>query len=199
MASQEPLNPETAVTVGRITTAHGIRGEVKVEPLTDFPRRFQPGSTLWLDGVPHDVERGRPQGRNVILKLRGVETRTQAEALAGKALLAPEAAQIEDEGVYYLHDVVGLRVEDAAGQTLGRLAEVLSTGSNDVYVVRGERGELLLPALDDVIREVDVTGGRILVDVPEGIEFAKPAPPRKRRPSGREKQEAGGHGGSATS
>jgi 16S rRNA processing protein RimM len=199
MTSQDQLNPETAVTVGRITTAHGIRGEVKVEPLSDFPQRFQPGSTLWLDGAPHDVERGRPQGRSVIVKLSGVDTRTQAEALAGKALLAPEAARIEDEGVYYLHDVIGLRVEDTAGEALGRLAEVLSTGSNDVYVVRGDRGELLLPALDDVIREVDVPGGRILVDIPEGIEFAKPAPPRKRRPSGREKQEAGGKGDSATS
>jgi 16S rRNA processing protein RimM len=199
MASQEPLNPETAVTIGRITAAHGIRGEVKVEPLTDFPRRFQPGSILWLDGAPHDVERGRPQGRSVILKLSGVDSRTQAEALAGKDLLAAEATPIEGEGIYYLHDIVGLRVEDAAGQTLGRLAEVLSTGSNDVYVVRGDRGELLLPALDDVVREVDVARGRIVVDVPEGIEFAKPAPPRKKRPSGREKQEAGGQGGSATS
>jgi 16S rRNA processing protein RimM len=198
MTSQDQLNPDTAVTIGRITAAHGIRGEVKVEPLTDFPQRFQPGSRLWLDGAPHDVERGRPQGRNVILKLRGVDSRTQAEALAGKALLAPEAAPIEDEGVYYLHDVIGLRVEDTAGQTLGRLAEVLSTGSNDVYVVRGDRGELLLPALDDVIRQVDLPGGRILVDVPDGIEFAKPAPPRKRRPSGREKQEAGGKGGGAS-
>ena len=95
--------------------------------------------------------------------------------------------------------MIGLRVEDTAGQTLGRLAEVLSTGSNDVYVVRGERGEVLLPALDDVIRQVDLPGGRILVDVPDGIEFAKPAPPRKRRPSGREKQEAGGKGDSASS
>ena len=186
------LNPQTAVTVGRITAAHGIRGELKVQPLTDFPQRFQPGSRLWLDGAPHDVERGRPQGRNVILKLRGVDTRTQAEALAGKELLAPEATQIEAEGVYYLHDVIGLRVEDAAGETLGELAEVLSTGSNDVYVVRGERGEMLLPALDDVVRRVDVAGGRIIVDVPNGIEFARPAPPRSRRPSGREKQEAGG-------
>jgi 16S rRNA processing protein RimM len=180
MASQEPLNPQTAVTVGRITAAHGVRGEVKVEPLTDFPERFQAGSTLWLDGAPVEVERGRPQGRNVILKLRGIDDRTRAKALPGKALLVPEPSRIDEEGVFYLHDVLGLRVEDAAGEALGELVEVISTGSNDVYVVRGERGELLLPALDDVVRQVDVGGGRLVVEVPEGIEFA-----RARGPGGR--------------
>ncbi len=178
------INHETAVTIGRITTAHGIRGEIKVEPLTDFPERFQPGSRLWLDGTPYEVKRGRWQRRTVILKLRGIDSRTQAEALAGKALTAPEATPIEDQDVYYLHDVIGLRVEDTAGETLGKLAEVLSTGSNDVYVVRGERGELLLPALDDVIHEVDIAGGRIVVAVPDGLDFARPAQARGPRRKG---------------
>jgi 16S rRNA processing protein RimM len=184
MTPEDALDPKTAVAVGRITSAHGIRGEVNVESLTDFPQRFQPGSRLWIDGSPYNVERGRPQGRSVILKLSEVADRNQAEALTGKTLLAPEASQIEDEDVYYLHDIVGLHVETRDGETLGDLAEVLSTGSNDVYVVRGDRGELLLPALDDVILEVDVKAGRILVDIPEGIEFTKPAAPRTRRPKG---------------
>jgi 16S rRNA processing protein RimM len=176
------LNPKTAVTVGRITTAHGIRGEVKVEPLSDFPERFERGSRLWLDGAPRDVERGRWQGRNVILKVTGVDDRTQAEALVGKELLAPEAMQIEDEDVYYLHDIIGLRVEDGSGEKLGQLADVFSTGANDVYVVRGEQGELLLPALDDVVLDVDPKAGRIVVEVPDGIEFAKPGAPKNKRP-----------------
>jgi len=184
LTSDSDLNLATAVTVGRITAAHGIRGEIKVEPLSDFPARFQPGSRLWLDGVPYEVERGRWQKRSVILKLRGVDSRTQAEALPGKELLAAEVTPIEDEDVYYLHDVIGLRVEDTKGELLGKLTEVLSTGSNDVYVVRGDHGELLLPALDDVIREVDVPGGRIVVDIPDGIEFARPGPPSGRRDKG---------------
>jgi 16S rRNA processing protein RimM len=182
LTTDPELNPTTAVTVGRITTAHGIRGEVKVEPLTDFPERFERGSRLWLDGVPHDVERGRWQGRNVILKLTGVDGRTQAEALAGKELLAPEAMQIEDEDVYYLHDIIGLSVEDSSGEKLGQLIDVFSTGANDVYVVRGEQGELLLPALDDVVLDVDPKAGRIVVEVPDGIEFAKPGAPKNKRP-----------------
>jgi 16S rRNA processing protein RimM len=190
MTPTPELNPETAVTVGRISAAHGVRGEVKVQPLTDFPERFQRGSLLWMDGAPQKVVLGRPQGRNIILKLEGVNTRTDAEALIGKELMATEATLIEEEDVYYLHDVIGLLVEDEKGETLGQLAEVLSTGSNDVFVVRGERGELLLPAMDDVVREVDIAGGRVVVEVPDGIEFAKaPQPrPRGRRPPQRKER-----------
>jgi 16S rRNA processing protein RimM len=161
------------VTVGRIVAAHGIRGELKVESLTDFPERFETGSRLWLNGEQWVVERGRISGRSVILKLRGLDTRSEAEALRGGELTVPEPAKLEDEGVYYLHDIIGLPVYDTTGETLGKLFDVLSTGSTDVYVVRGDRGELLLPALDDVVTEVDVAGGRIVVDVPEGIEFQK--------------------------
>jgi 16S rRNA processing protein RimM len=168
-----------AVTVGRIVAAHGVKGEVKVEPLSDFPERFQAGSRLWIEGAPHTVERGRTQRRILVIKLRDVDTRSQAEALQGKELVAAEASRLEGEGLYYLHDILGARVEDQAGEALGSVVEVLSTGSNDVYVVRGERGELLLPALDDVILRVDVASKRIVADVPEGIEFA-PAQRRRR-------------------
>jgi 16S rRNA processing protein RimM len=156
-----------------------VRGELKVEPLTDFPQRFEGGSELWLDGTAYAVERGRWQRRQVILKLRGIETRDQAEALQGKTLLAPAALELEDEGVYYLHDILGAAVLDEAGETLGEVAEVLATGSNDVYVVRGPKGELLLPALDDVVLAVDVKARRITVAVPQGLEFSAPAKPRR--------------------
>jgi len=183
MTTPDPeLDPATAVTVGRITAPHGIRGEVKVEPLTDFPQRFEAGSRLWLDGVPYTVERGRWQQRNVILKLRGIDTRNQAEALPGKELLAPQAMPIEAEGVYYLHDILGARVQEASGAALGELADVFSTGANDVYVVRGPRGEILLPALDDVVLEVDLQARRITVAIPDGLEFTTAAPPKRRRP-----------------
>ena len=183
MTTPDPeLDPATAVTVGRITAPHGIRGEVKVEPLTDFPQRFEAGSRLWLDGTPYTVERGRWQQRNVILKLRGIDTRNQAEALPGKELLAPQAMPIEAEGVYYLHDILGARVQETSGAALGELADVFSTGANDVYVVRGPRGEILLPALDDVVLEVDLQARRITVAIPDGLEFTTAAPPKRRRP-----------------
>jgi 16S rRNA processing protein RimM len=176
------LLPESAVTVGRISAPFGIRGELKVLPLTDFPARFRPGQRLWLQGEPRRIERSRWDKNDVVLKLEGIDTRTQAEGLRGEVLMLPEAATLES-GRYYLHDIIGLRVEDAAGETLGKVADVLSTGANDVYVVRGDRGELLLPAIDDVVKEVDLTGGRLVVEILEGLEFHKAASPGARRRS----------------
>ena len=169
MSEQSPESQP--VTVGRILGPHGIRGELKVQSLTDFPERFDAGSRLWLNGEERVVQRGRWAGRSVILKLRGLETRNEAEALRNAELTVPEPVQLDDEGVYYLHDIIGLPVFDVAGGNLGKLEEVLSTGATDVYLVRGDLGELLLPALDDVITDVDLAGRRIVVSVPEGIEF----------------------------
>jgi 16S rRNA processing protein RimM len=162
------------VTVGRILAPHGIRGELKVQPLTDFPERFEAGSRLWLKGQEWVVQRGRWVNRGgVILKLRGLETRNEAEEMRNAELTVLEATELQGEGVYYLHDIVGMPVFDVAGEALGKLEEVFNTGSTDVYVIRGERGEILLPALDDVVTQVDVAAGRIVVEVPEGIEWTR--------------------------
>jgi 16S rRNA processing protein RimM len=171
--NEKPLLDSTGpVTVGRILAPHGIRGELKVLPLTDFPERFEAGSRLWLKGQEWVVQRGRWAGRGgVILKLRGLETRNEAETMRNAELTVPEATELHGEGVYYLHDIVGLPVFDANGEALGKLEEVFNTGSTDVYIVRGDRGELLLPALDDVVTQVDIALGRIVVDVPEGLEW----------------------------
>ncbi len=187
----EALEPAAGVTVGRVVGVHGLRGEVKVEPLSDFPERFEPGAALWLDGRRLRVEGSRWQRRLVYLKLEGVDSRSDAVALAGRELCVPELLALVQEGVYYQHDVIGLSVVDAAGETLGRVSDILSTGANDVYVVRGERGELLLPAIDDVVRQIDLDGGCLLVELLPGLEFRtgaaktarKPQTGRRRRPS----------------
>lgn len=172
---------EEPVTIGRVLAPHGIRGELKVEPLTDFPERFERGSRFWLAGIERTVERGRWQARSVILKLAGIDNRDDAEKLRDEALTVPAIANLTDEGAYYIHDIIGLRVEDSGGDTLGVVKEVLTTGANDVYVVHGDRGELLLPALDDVVTKIDVAGGTMSVDVPEGLEFQARGPKPRRR------------------
>ena len=164
------FDPQTAVNVGLIRSPHGLRGEVKVESLTDFPERFDPGATVWLDGAPLKVERSRWQGRSLVLKLEGIDDRMGAERLRGKELRAPPLAEL-GEDTYYRDDLIGLKVVDALGEPLGALADIFPTGSNDVYVVRGPRGELLLPAIDDVIKEIDLAGRRIVVEVIEGLEW----------------------------
>jgi 16S rRNA processing protein RimM len=188
--TQEALDPETAVTIGRITSIHGVKGELRVMPLTDFPERFDAGAEVWLDGEPLRVRRRRWHGKEMIVSLEGVDTRDDAEALRGKDLLAPSPKQLE-AGVFYQHDIIGLRAVTPAGEVLGRISEVIATGSNDVYVVVGDRGELLLPALEDVVREIDVANGRIVVELLEGLEFTRAPSPRTRRPSGEERRLAG--------
>jgi 16S rRNA processing protein RimM len=184
------LDPSSAVSVGRIVAPHGLKGEIKVEPLTDFPERFQRGARLWLKGEPRRVQMSRPQGKLVYLKLAGINSRESVNALRGEELLVPEAFPIEAADVYYQHDILGLRVEDEAGELLGNVAQIIPTGSNDVYVVRGERGELLLPALEDVIKLVDLPNGRLVVEILPGLEFTKiptPTPKAPKRPARRKR------------
>src|SRR5262249_22195857 len=116
----------------------------------------------------------------VYVKLEGIDSRNDADAIRGKELMLPEAAELDHDS-FYLHDVIGMRVVDESGAPLGQLVDVLSTGSNDVYVVRGERGELLLPAIEDVVKQMDVRGRRMVIEMVEGLEFHSPARPRARR------------------
>ena len=182
------LDPRTAVSVGRVRAPHGIRGEVKVESLTDFPERFAPGSRLWLRGRPATIEASRWQSRTLFLKLEGVDDRETAESLRGADLQAPAPTALE-EGRYYQHEIIGLEVRDKHGAELGRVAEIISTGSNDVYVVRGRRGELLLPAIEDVVVAVDLARGQIVVELMEGLDYT----PVKRAPASRASRRAGGN------
>jgi len=180
----EEYDPKTAVTVGRVIAAHGIRGEVKVEPHTDFPERFKPGARLWLAGAAMQIETARRTLNLFQIKFEGIDDRTQAEALRGKELQAPPLSSL-GEGTYYHHQIIGMGVEDENGAVLGRVADVFATGSNDVYVVRGDRGDLLLPATDEVIRRIDVERGSMTVEVLEGLEWEKPRHERRKTPASR--------------
>jgi 16S rRNA processing protein RimM len=182
-----------AVSIGRVSSAHGVRGEIKVQPLTDFPERFDPGQKFWLDGSERVIQRSRWQKSVVVIKVDGIETRESVDAIRGHELQIPEPEALPaDEGVYYQHDIIGLRVESVDGEALGKVADVLSTGANDVYVVRGPRGEVLLPAVDDVVRDIDLPGGRMVVELLPGLEFTSTVrKPRTPRPSGEERRLSG--------
>ena len=181
------------MSIGRVSSAHGVRGDIKVQPLTDFPERFDPGKTFWLDGSKHVIERSRWQQGLAVIKVDGIETREAVAAIRGHELQIPEPeALAEDAGVYYQHDIIGLKVQSVDGEALGKVTDVLSTGANDVYVVRGQRGEVLLPAVDDVVHEIDVPGGRMVVELLPGLEFTSTVRrPRTPKPSGEERRLSG--------
>jgi 16S rRNA processing protein RimM len=156
------------VAVGWIAAPWGVHGDLKVQPLTDFPERFQHGAVLWMQGRRHEVQRSRWSRGLVYLGLSGIDSRNAAEELRGALLEVPESELTPlPEGQYYRFQVIGLEVCTPEGRSLGRVAEILSTASNDVYVVRGGRRELLIPAIEDVVKEVDLKGGRVVVEPPE--------------------------------
>jgi 16S rRNA processing protein RimM len=152
--------------VARVVTSHGVRGALRVELLTDFPANFRRLKRLLLgeELTPVDVLEARVTGDHAIVRIAGVETPEAAAALRGQYLYVPiaEAAK-PPRGEFFWHQIVGLRVETEAGEHLGAVAEILRTGANDVYIVRGSRGEILIPAIEDVVREVDPATGRMVV------------------------------------
>jgi 16S rRNA processing protein RimM len=166
--------PEGYVAVGQIVGAHGIRGEVKVELLTDHPERYDPGRSLYMEDPPGvmrvHVNGSRPHKGFMLVQLAEVRDRTAAQALQGRLLLIADSEIMPlSEHENYLHDLIGLEVVAEDGRPLGRVVEILSTKANDVYVVAGEDGEVLLPALREVVTEVDLGARRMLVRVPDGL------------------------------
>ncbi|MDY6917945.1 MAG: ribosome maturation factor RimM [Chloroflexota bacterium] len=159
-----------SVVVGRVVAPWGVKGEMKVEVMTDFPERFSPDEHVYIEGRRVAIEKSRWHKGTVILKLAGIETVEAAEALRGQFLEVPRAQlQALEEGEFYEFQIVGLAVWTTGGRLLGRVERVLRTGNNDVYVVAGEGGEVLIPAIDDVVKSVDLDRRRITVEAKEGL------------------------------
>ncbi len=160
--------------IGSIAGAHGIRGEVKVELLTDYPERFRPGARLYVGDEttarPVEVQTARPHKRFYLVKFTDVPDRNAAELLAGQlVLILTDEAMPLGEHENYAHDLLGLQVETQAGQALGQITDILTGPANDVYVVSGPEREVLVPALRSVVLRVDLAAGKMVVELPEGL------------------------------
>jgi 16S rRNA processing protein RimM len=159
-----------AVVVGRIAKAHGLKGEVAVEVRSDNPERFAEGASVLLeDGRTLEIARSHQHGARLLLTFVGIEDRTGAEALNGRLLMVPEEWLPElPEGEYWPHQLEGCAVLTESGRDLGVIVEVIANPANDLWVARDANGaETLIPAIRDVIAEVDPVAKRVLVrDVP---------------------------------
>lgn len=168
--SPEPSPPDSVI-VALVIGAHGRDGCINVRLLSDLPGRFDPGRELLLDGRPCRILRSRQTGPDTaLLWLDAVTARRHAVPLAGKYLSArPESAALPD-GEYFHYQLIGMRVIADDGEDLGEIREILETGSNDVYIVRGgDGGELLIPATAQVVRQVDPAAGVMRVLLPDGL------------------------------
>lgn len=161
--------------VGIITSAHGVRGEVKVYPTTDDVRRFKRLKEVILDtgrnSLVLEIESVKFFKQFAILKFKGIDSMEEAEKYRKMPLLVPRDKAVplgRDE--YYTADLMGLNVKDEDGKDIGVLREVLETGANDVYIIDLNDGrELLLPAIRQCVLEVDVEAGFIRIHILEGL------------------------------
>ncbi len=153
-----------SVAIARVLGAWGADGAVKAEPLAP-PAVLKRGRPVTVAGQAAVIEQARPAGRYVHIKLSGVDSREAAAALLGAYVEAPE----DDlpplpEGQFYRFQLLGMRVAATDGRDLGEVQDILSTQANDVYVVRGPLGEVLVPAIDDVVREIDLASRTMTVE-----------------------------------
>ena len=170
--SQKPSSFEgDDVTVGWIKGPWGLNGHLNIGVLTDIPTRFSPGSVLLLDGQPARVESSRSVKNGLRVKLDSVNDRTRAESVRGLQLkVSQREAQPLPGGSYYYFQIIDMHVWTDEGEYLGEVREILPAGGTDVYVVRNDgKGELLIPALADVVVKVDLEGNKMTVHLPEGL------------------------------
>lgn len=151
------------LTIGEITKPHGIKGEVKVFPLTDDIQRFKKLKRVFIDGQEVKVSYVTVGHDRAILRLEGVDSVEEAEKLRKKLLVVPreEAVKLEEDS-YFIEDLKDCTVYDEEGLELGRVADVIQTGANDVYWIKKPK-ELLIPAIRDVVLSVDVEAEKIII------------------------------------
>ena len=161
--------------IGKVVNVHGLRGEIRVMPLTDDPGRFELLDVveLFFESISKEypLESAKPHKTLLKLKLKGVEDRTAAEELVGAIIKVPrsKALPLEDDE-YYQKDLLDMSVVSDNGEELGILVQIIETGANDVYVVRPQNGkDLLIPAIKECIVAVDVPGNKMTVHLMKGL------------------------------
>jgi 16S rRNA processing protein RimM len=164
------------VAIGLVIKPQGRKGEVLVKSLTDRPDRFPALRQVFVpaaegDSRPLVVTDCWPHKGRYVLKLEGVDSITAAEGYRGLELrIGEEELAALPEGSFYHHQLRGLEVEDGGGSALGTVVELLETGAATVLVVRGAKGESLIPLAERFVKRVDLAAGRMVVEVPETVE-----------------------------
>ncbi len=158
---------------GQITGTHGVRGEVRVHPWSDSPEFVTEFKRLYLDreGDEYiDVERARVHGHMVIMKIRGIDDIPSAERYRNRTLFISRKDARLDKDAVFVQDLIGCMVfEVDSGVCYGEISDVSQTGANDVWHIKSERGETLIPAIPEVVLEVDAENGKVVIRALKGL------------------------------
>lgn len=164
------------ITVGRIIKPFGVKGEMKVEPMTDFPERFNKLRRVFLVSpsgkeLEAEVRSARyDQGGSLYLLVDGYESPERARELNGWFITVPQEQAVPlPEGTYYHFELIGMEVFSESGDKLGTITDIFETGSNDVYVMKQGRKETYIPATKEIVKQVDRTRKRMVIHVMDGL------------------------------
>ncbi|HOH89038.1 MAG TPA: ribosome maturation factor RimM [Bacillota bacterium] len=162
------------LSIGQIINTHGLRGAVKVYPLTDDISRFEKLKEVYVeenDGiVKYKVESVKFLSSTVSVKLKGVDSEEAANKLRGSYIKVDRKSAVKlPKDTYFICDLIDLEVYDEKGLLIGTVKDVLQTGSNDVYVIESSGKDILIPALKDIVKKIDLENKKILVEMPEGL------------------------------
>ncbi len=167
---------EDFILIGKVLKPHGIKGDLRVRYFNPDPSFFLNYRHIYLKdnkrGILRrfEVREVNIREKAIIISLEGIRDRDAAQRWAGsEVLIHRQDLPPLEEDEYYWEDIIGLKVYSVEGEYLGEVVNILPTGSNDVYEVRGPKGEMMLPAVSDVIKQIDLESGRILVDIPGGL------------------------------
>jgi 16S rRNA processing protein RimM len=170
------MNRPRLVPVGKIVRTHGLRGALRIFPYGETLGLQKPGAKLHLysasdrEKLELTLVSLRSQGRCYVVQFAELPDIDAAQRVVDLEIVVPEEClPLTSEGEYYHYQLIGLRVETAAGKDIGVLRSIIETGGNDVYVVGHGTGEILIPAIAEVILEVDLQGGRMIIEPPEGL------------------------------
>jgi 16S rRNA processing protein RimM len=161
--------------IGRVVKPHGVKGKIKVKYFGEDLDRFFLYREVFIEdssgGVQtYEIMEATPQPPRLILRLKGIETIEKVEPLIGKEILiSKDSLPKLEEGEYYWFEILEMVVETESGKKLGKVKEIFPTGANDIYVVEGKRGEILLPATEEVIQSIDRKRGVMKVIWMEGL------------------------------
>ncbi len=163
------------ITIGRILKPFGVKGEMKIELITDFPERFNDLRRVYLVSsrgkeITSEVQSVRHAGGATFLRFSGYDTPETARELNGWFIKVPrEEAVPLPEGSYYRFELIGMEVICESGEKLGTITDIFETGSNDVYVVKRGRKETYIPATKEIVKQVDRKTKRMVIHVVDGL------------------------------
>ncbi len=158
------------ITIGRVIGTWGARGQVKVEMATDFPDRFSPNATVYISHQAMTIEDTAWHKGKAVIKISAIDSPEQAQKLRGQTIeISYDQLRPLPDGQYYHFQLVGLEVWTTGNELLGHITEILTAESNDNYIVSGERGSIFIPAIEDVVKSVDLEAGRMIIEPISGL------------------------------